>query len=342
MSETLLDVSFSWAGINSAAVKSVGASGVLVYCGPARPSVPWLHEMVDNGVAVIFIFESSTTRAFAGYDAGVADAKYTLSRVREVGYPDECGIAVCAADTPNVSGYEGQIAAYFQGWESVTGPRIKISYGSIVANNAAASGGAEGPWGVGTWGYGEASWANARPSDPRGAWLIQSGNTPGPLPDTDLNWLYVPLSQLQPWGGSTAAPTPKENSNMLVGLRKRPDGAYDASIIDGGIAIHAFTGPMAVWGYVTAPADAQQFSVDTGTHPFGFNDLEWVVIDARTKASVVMPSTGGGGGGGGTGVPAPPAKDPEVVAQAVIDAVGAGPVDDIDKIIHNTIVEQLK
>jgi len=182
--------------------------------------------MMAAGIRVIFIFESLTTRAFAGFSAGAEDAVWAQGRVSEVGYPASCTFAVCAADTPEVSGYEGQISQYFTGWKSVVGSsRLLLSYGSKQANDASAQGGAEGPWGVGTWNYGEGRGSYQLPDDPLGAWLLQSGNTPGPLPDTDYNRIYVPIDQLRAWGGPQ---TPQKQSNLgdLLAIISRRNKMY--------------------------------------------------------------------------------------------------------------------
>lgn len=196
----------------------IPADLILGYSGPARPTVEQINAW---GKPFLLGFESATTRAYAGWDAGIADAQWHESRARELGYPPECGTWVCAADTPSTPAvFWPAIRDYFAAWRSVIGPtRPLLAYGNRDAVREALAGGATLAWGVGTWGYGETSWG-APPAE-SDAHLIQSGNNPGPAEGTDLNWCYAPLEVFGAWHGPTATipappsePVPEEENSM--------------------------------------------------------------------------------------------------------------------------------
>lgn len=201
----------------------IPADLILGYSGPARPTVEQINAW---GKPFLLGFESATTRAYAGRDAGIADAQWHESRARDLGYPADCGTWVCAADTPSTPAvFWPAIRDYFAAWRSVIGPtRPLLAYGNRDAVREALAGGATLAWGVGTWGYGETSWG-APPAE-SDAHLIQSGNNPGPAEGTDLNWLYCPLELFAAWHGPTPAPTPTPSE------KKGPDMLFIAHTLD--------------------------------------------------------------------------------------------------------------
>lgn len=199
---------------------------MLVYNGSARPPRP----VVDAwNRPTLMGFESSTTRAYAGGDAGEQDSGWSCDRYDEWGYGRDLGSWVCAADTPSTPGqFLPNITEYGRRYalRQIAGGRFGpiTWYGNPAAVEAACAGcRAAGVialrWGVGTWGYGEGGGPNQPPAQ-ADAELIQSGNTPGPLAvPSDLNWLYVVVSTFAAYaGGAAPAPTPKttEGYEMLA------------------------------------------------------------------------------------------------------------------------------
>lgn len=192
------------------------APGALIasYNGAALPP----KSRVDGWARpTILGFESSTTRSYAGYDAGVADAEFSANVFDAWGYPNECGYWVCAADTPSTDQvFVPNITEYHRGFvtrmrqRGYIGPATK--YGNPRAVEAACAG-ARGAgsiglrWGVGTWGYGEGGGPNQPPAT-ADCEFLQSGNTPGPLPATDLDWLYAPVNVFAAYNGpASGAPS---------------------------------------------------------------------------------------------------------------------------------------
>lgn len=200
---------------------SIPVALILGYNGAARPT---MAQVAAWGRPFLCGFESATTRAYAGGDAGEADAAFSCSSFDELGYPRECGSWVCAADSPstpaqflpNVREY-GRRYALRQIAGGRSGPIA--AYGNPAAVEALCAGIRDAGlvalrWGVGTWGYGEGRGPNMPPDD-ADCELMQSGNTPGPAEGTDLNWLYAPVSAFAPLGGPAAPPPAKKKGHHM-------------------------------------------------------------------------------------------------------------------------------
>lgn len=206
---------------------SIPADLILGYSGPAFPGVAWIQAW---GKPFLLGYESTTTRAYAGGDAGAQDADQWVSVARSIpGYLEgRCGFWICCADAnstpawalPNITEYARRFTVRVVAEVGVPVPGL--GYGNPDASAAGAAGitagGAFGMrWGVGTWGEGEGANPGRPPADSDAA-LIQSGNTPGPADGTDLDWLYQPLSTFAAFGGpaSTPIPHPQEAFPMIV------------------------------------------------------------------------------------------------------------------------------
>lgn len=311
---------------------------------PVNPSVAMLNGY--NGAALpskaradtvgrplLLGFESAVDRAFAGADAGWRDGNFSCDVFDAWGYPLECGSWVCAHDGNGTPGWAlANIEAYGERYGAALVARGRTGPVTVYGENAAVDALFRGlnraglvglRWLVGTWGNGEGGGPNQPPPFAE-CEQLQSGNTSGPYPATDLDWLYADVSTFAPYG-LALPPTPvHQEDSMLIGLKRRSDGTFDAALVDGGVVTHSFGGPMKPWGFLTGPEDAQQFSVNTGTHPFEFNDAEWTWIDQRTKATLGAPVVGGGDGEPG---PAPVDLAPVRAAWATLgqalDSAGA-------------------
>ncbi len=293
---------------------------ILGYNGSARAT----REQVEAWAKPFLMgFESSTTRAYAGGDAGDADAGFSCSSFDEVGYPRECGSWFCAADTPSTPAqFLGNIEeyAYRYALRMIDGGRSGplAAYGNPAAVDAACRGITRAGlvalrWKVGTWGMGEGGGPNQPPAE-ADAELVQSGNTPGQAEGTDLNWLYVLTAVFCAWfGPTTSAPDPiPMEDDMLVGLKARPGGVandFDAFLVDGGVIIRTFAGDQAPLGFLTVPEDAADYCADRKVKPLELNGIEWALIEKRTTATL--------GDNGDDGDPPTPSVDLAPVRAAV-------------------------
>lgn len=214
------------------------------YSGPAFPGLDQIHAW---GKPFLLGFESATTRAYAGGDAGAVDAQELIGVARTLpGYLEaHCGFWMCAADANSTPAWAlGNITDYFRrasleilsaGWVPARG----FGYGNRDAAMAATDGivaaGLPGDeWGVGTWGYGEGGGTNQLPGDSDAA-LVQSGNTPGLVDGTDLNAMYQPLDYFGAYGGPAAdvpsAPTAPPEDEMLIVIMSLPFGGRLARLM---------------------------------------------------------------------------------------------------------------
>jgi len=210
----------------------IPADLILNYSGPAFAGVEWINRW---GKPYLLGFESTTTRAYAGGDAGAVDARQLLGVMRSIpGYLERrCGFWVCAADSPSTPGWAlDQVTEYCRRFAAVivaeVGEVPALAYGNVDAARAGARGltaaGAIGrEWGVGTWGYGEGGSAN-RPPRISSAALIQSGNTPGPAEGTDLNWIFTELGAFAAHGGPRTTTQPKRKAEDVMLFHTSDDG----------------------------------------------------------------------------------------------------------------------
>ena len=164
-------------------------------------------------------FESDPVRAYAGGNGyGAADADQLVGYMDREGFPPGNGYWFCAADSPSTPAqYLANVTAYAQDFVTRMRAHGRTGPGTPYGNRAAifaardgviAAGSPVNLWGVGPWGFGEGGYAN-QPPDTCDADLLQSGNTPGPAPGTDLDWLYAPISRFAALGGP---PTPASSS----------------------------------------------------------------------------------------------------------------------------------
>ncbi len=279
--------------------------GILGYSGPAFPGLDWIRHW---GKPFLLGFESSTTRAYAGGDAGAEDARQLISVARTLpGYiENNCGAWWCSADSPNTPGWAvpgcTEYARRFVlecigiGWR----PTIGLPYGNRDASSAGVAGAiaagiGSGMWGVGTWNFGEGGGAFQLPSD-SDAVILQSGNTPGPADGTDYDALYRPLEELGFYGGpiaTTPAVTtqPLEEHMELVTVPTPFGGRIARLVLGSGRVIGEWTssGPDdEIFGTPKAAADA----VPKGVPIRHINDVAVAgafiaASDAATKGAAV-------------------------------------------------------
>lgn len=184
-----------------ATVKAYGATGVIEYVSDYPSKNVTKAECaayVAAGLGIAFVWEDTTTDAFAGYDAGYAAGKKAVAQLEALGCP--AGVVVFAACDSN-SATPAQVAPYFQGWAKAV--REGGYLDGIYGNGAiCAAGLCTYRWKVETWG-----------SETGVAHLIQQVNNPAPHPnDTDANqvlhgiptWVAHPVAAPAPIRAQTA------------------------------------------------------------------------------------------------------------------------------------------
>jgi hypothetical protein len=223
------------------ALKNAGVKALGVYCGPDRPPVSYLQSLILNGIGIWFIQESTATSPWAGYDEGVAQARYAEQRVNEVGYPSDCIIYYNLSDTPNISGHEQAITAFAKG---VADASLRPQFGGYGGQPALDAGQSGNPklthrWKVQTWG-----------TDSPADIMRQMPNEPAPVPGVDADWLVGnDIGTIGAWGvannvaGDNAYMTKKSDPSVGVwvtnGVEKRhvlPDEWSFVNFVTGGQA----------------------------------------------------------------------------------------------------------
>lgn len=274
---------------------------ILGYSGPAFPGIDWIRHW---GKPFLLGFESSTTRAYAGGDAGAEDARQLIDVARTLpGYVESgCGLWWCSADSPSTPawalpgcteyGRRFVLECLTADWR----PTITLPYGNRAASSAGvtgaiAAGVTSAMWGVGTWDFNEGRGAYQLPDDSDAA-VLQSANTPGPADGTDYDALYRPLEELGFYGGPIAAPIPRGRPEMFVGLKQRgTSNVYDAAWVDGGVVIRWFDADeLAPLGFLQVPKPALDFAEREPKCRIEVVS-EWDAIEQRTAATRVKPGT---------------------------------------------------
>lgn len=216
------------------------------YNGAAMPDVSIIQGW---NIPALMFFESDPTRAYAGFDAGVTDAQYTRGVAQRIGYPATCGVGFCAADARSTPAqFLANIGQYAAGWRTVF-PVVPLTpYGNPDARRAAAAGagGAVNQWGIGTWDEGEGGGPN-QPPDQSECALLQSGNTPGPAPGTDLDWLYAPVAVFGAWGGPVPTTPEEDEVKMYQGDKS------GVILLDGANAVRLFQNEIDAYKGVGVP-----------------------------------------------------------------------------------------
>lgn len=318
--ELALDVAFT---------KFSGEAPVALVVSYNGPALPTREQAAEWNRPLLLGFESDTTRAYAGGDAGERDSAFSCGVFDSWGYPRDCGSWVCAADTPNTSAQflpNIEEYAFRYAVRQLTGGRFGplAGYGNPEAVEAFCRGvrraGFVGlRWGVGTWRYGETR--DGQPPAVCDVEMLQSGNNPGPRPATDLDWLYAQVAVFAPMGGPAPTPIFQGDDMPYVGLKKRADGhTFDAWLVDGGVTTRNFAGDQTPWGPfgLSIPADALAFLNDRpGSKAVEYVGLEWALIEQRTKVSLVDPNVDDGDGGGSSG----PSDAQKQAVQATVDAM---------------------
>lgn len=206
MPDTYYD--FSWVHPSIDELAAHDAKGILVYITPNPsgifniPEQSYLEECVRRGITVSPIFETSGTRADAGYQAGRDDGDAAVGWMERVGIPDGVRLWLNVGDTP-VSNDVQAIGNYCAGFCETFPGRWQVgAYGNHAALYAAqySAPRIDKLWAVETWGPPAGSvddhwqWWLGQPQ----VVLMQIANF-HTIDGTDDNWL-VPGRNLDAWG----------------------------------------------------------------------------------------------------------------------------------------------
>lgn len=124
-------VDFGWKTVSARTARAMGARFAASYLS-TDGSKNWSRALLNNyhaaGLATVCVWETTATRALAGYAAGQADARSAFSQERALGVPASKPIYF-AVDFNETPGQAGAVASYFRGVDSVLGVSRVGGYG---------------------------------------------------------------------------------------------------------------------------------------------------------------------------------------------------------------------
>lgn len=123
------------AGVLSAGeIQAAGAAGAIRYVSDRRPGADWMlgkpmqlaeaRDLHQNGLKIVSCYQfgkQATADWLGGQGAGVEHAKRGWQLHLAAGGPDSAPIYASIDDDPSYEQYQGQVAPYLRGWESVVG-----------------------------------------------------------------------------------------------------------------------------------------------------------------------------------------------------------------------------
>lgn len=179
-------------------LRNAGHTGVAGYVSPyVQKNIPkWVCEiLIENGFAIVLVWETSTTRAFGGRAAGVQDAAEAARQAAILGYPKGC-VLFAAGDRNDYT--VANSGAYFGGWrDKLRGLNYADGlYGPSAITSAE----------ICTWNWGVETWGADHSNDD----MEQQVNHPFHLvPGTDTDTVIRPLPA---WTKANSNP-PKAGGN---------------------------------------------------------------------------------------------------------------------------------
>jgi hypothetical protein len=180
----------------ASAIKAAGFGGVIRYIGLGggatlpykRITAAEYQDHVQNGLQVLLVCEGSTTDAWAGYNAGRANAQIALDDAHALGIPDAVGIAA-AADSHAAN--QAQIDAavqYARGFQDVLGKARTGFYGFSETVNAVKNAG------IGSWYWRCGSQPTSADQAWTNLWQRNDGTTTVAGTTVDINEQYQPIT----------------------------------------------------------------------------------------------------------------------------------------------------
>lgn len=218
----LLDYAFQHPSVS--AIKGSGAVGVMRYLSHSGPpkdltadEVKMLH---DSGLSIGLVYESTSSRAGQGRQAGIDDATYAYDMAHHLGAPGGVVIFFAVDFDANPTA----VLPYLQGVASVATAYLPGVYGSLRVVDTILAGG------IMHWGWQTVAWSGGKVSTR--AHLYQRGGATHPVAGTDENVLMHPLPLWLPAGAQphvipAPAPTPSpvlvQGDRMIIRFHSAPD-----------------------------------------------------------------------------------------------------------------------
>ncbi|HEU0189846.1 MAG TPA: DUF1906 domain-containing protein [Mycobacterium sp.] len=120
--------------IPAGAIRAAGADGAIRYVSDRRPGADWMlgkpiqlpeaRDLRENGLKVVSCYQfgkRDTADWLGGGDAGVQHARRGWELHTAAGGPVDAPVYASIDDDPSYEQYQGQVAPYLRGWESVVG-----------------------------------------------------------------------------------------------------------------------------------------------------------------------------------------------------------------------------
>lgn len=208
-------VDFAWGRLRPSELKLHGKSFVIRYVStsgnPKNISKSEAQGLLNAGIDVGIVFETTTGRALQGFAAGVHDAGRARDQVVAAGGPKDGGVIYFAVDIDTISaGERGRIAAYLDGCAHVLGKNKVGVYGEYDVIEAMVPTHCKYGWQTYAWSRGHVSGkaclyqynifahVGALPvdldralRDDFGQWFYEAaGPVPGPYPE-DPYWVWL-------------------------------------------------------------------------------------------------------------------------------------------------------
>lgn len=146
--------------ISGATLKANGIAFVCRYLTDGGSGLPGKQllpdefaDLVANGIAVVFNFETTADRMLDGYDAGVADAQYSLNYIRSLPGGPQNPVVYFSCDFDEAPNQDQAVEDYLRGAASVLGGMDKVGiYGAFyICTRAQAAVGVKYIWQTEAW-----------------------------------------------------------------------------------------------------------------------------------------------------------------------------------------------
>lgn len=150
----LMGIDFAWSKPTAAEAKAAGARWAAGYYSndPSKNlTASLVSEYIAAGLSIVGVWETTTSRATAGYSAGVYDAQTADSQRAGVGLPDTAVIHLAVDEDTDWASVE----QYFAGASSVLGQHRVGVYGGIRVIAGAAAAGYTYLWQADAWSNGQ-------------------------------------------------------------------------------------------------------------------------------------------------------------------------------------------
>lgn len=154
-----LGLDYAGGRISGADLKAAGVKFVCRYLTDGGPGLPGKQllpnefaDLVANGIAVVFNFETTADRMLAGYGAGVADAQYSLSYIRLLPGGPQYPVVYFSCDFDEAPSQDQVVYDYLRGAASVLGMDHVGLYGAYyICERAQAAVGVKYLWQTEAW-----------------------------------------------------------------------------------------------------------------------------------------------------------------------------------------------